>query len=338
MLNVSIVGATAYTSCELIGILLSHPEVELIHLGGRREKEPCIDDVFPSLRQRCSLKVSALEVDKLSKKPDLAFFTLPHGVSHRYVAEYLKAGVKCVDFSGDYRLKDVKIYEKYYGDHGDAGNIARAVYGLPELFREKIKDTDLVANPGCYPTSVLIALAPMVGEGIIDRKNVIVDAKSGVSGRGNRVSEGSLYCGCNENIKAYGIGTHRHVPEMEQVINAAGDSEAKILFVPHLVPMDRGILSTIYVKLLRNFKTEELIGIMKNYYAGEKFVKILGSGCQPETKNVMHTNYCEVGVEAVGAGRAVITSAIDNLGKGAASQAVQNMNIMFGIEETLGLI
>ncbi len=337
MIKVSIVGASAYTGCELIDILLRHPEVEIVHLGGRREGRPEISGIFPSLRGRCDMRLGGPGPDDAPEKPDVAFFTLPHGISQQYVPEYLKAGVRCIDFSSDYRFADIGVYREHYGEHGDPQNVARAVYGIPELFRNRIKGADLVANPGCYPTSVLLGLAPLLGTGTIGAGNIVVDAKSGVSGRGNKPSPGSLYCECNENITAYSIGAHRHAPEMEQGIRMLGGEGAGVLFVPHLVPMDRGILSTIYVGLTEDADPAGIQSTMADYYAGEPFIRVLPAGRQPATKNVMRTNYCDIAVEPVGGGRAVITSAIDNLGRGAASQAVQNMNAMLGLDEALGL-
>ncbi len=336
MIKVSIAGATAYTSCELISLLLSHPDVEIVHLGGRREKRPAISEIFPSLRGRCDLRLAGLEPEEAPVQPDIAFFTLPHGVSHQYVPKYLEAGIRCIDFSGDYRFTDLRVYEKHYGPHGDPDNNARAVYGIPELFRSRLAGADLVANPGCYPTSVLLALAPIVRAGKIDTSDIIVDAKSGVSGRGNKPDPGSLYCECNENVRAYSIGTHRHQPEIEQGVSMLGGAEAGVLFVPHLVPMDRGILSTIYVR--SDADAGQLREIAADFYSGEPFIRVLDAGLQPATKNVMYTNGCDIAVTPAGAGRVVITSAIDNLGRGAASQAVQNMNAVFGLDETRGLI
>ncbi len=339
LIKVGIVGATAYTSRELIKLLSTHPEVEIVHLGGRREGRPAISEIFPSLQGRCQLKLGGLEPDSCEQKPDIAFFTLPHGVSHQYVPKYLEAGVKCIDFSGDYRLKDIKTYEMHYGPHGDAENIKKAVYGIPELFRDAIREARLVANPGCYPTSVILALAPLVVKGLIDAESIIVDSKSGVSGRGNKLSQGSLYCECNENTYAYSIGKHRHTPEMTQGLELLGAKRANVLFAPHLVPMDRGILSTIYVQLTENeIDPGYLNAVMADFYSSEKFIRVLGPHQQPKTKDVSNTNFCDISVEPVSNSRAVVTCAIDNLARGAASQAVQNMNVLIGAKESLGVI
>lgn len=337
-MKVSIIGATAYTSLELIRLLLRHPAVEIVHLGGRREGNPSISSIFPSLKGLCEMRLSGLDPSDAPREPDVAFFTLPHQVSHQYVPRYLEAAVRCIDFSADYRLRDRAIYEAHYGEHGDADNLPRAVYGIPELFREEIAGSSLVANPGCYPTSVILALAPLVAEGLLDVSGVVVDSKSGVSGRGNKPSPGSMYCECNENISPYKVGSHRHAPEMEQGLELLGGEDADILFVPHLVPMDRGILSTIYVDLAGSVTQKTLRNRYEDYYGEERFVRIMPGGEQPATKNVAGTNFCDIAVTLVGDRRAVVSSAIDNLARGAAAQAVQNMNASFRLEEHLGIL
>jgi N-acetyl-gamma-glutamyl-phosphate reductase len=262
--------------------------------------------------------------------PDVAFFTLPHGVSHQYVPLYLKQGTRCIDFSADYRLGDERLYNKHYGVHTDPENLGKAVYGIPELFGDHIKDADLVANPGCYPTSVILGLAPFIAEGIAASEQIIVDAKSGVSGRGNKPSPGSMYCECNENISAYKVGQHRHAPEMEMGLKLLGAQAPNVLFVPHLVPMDRGILSTIYCELSEEAETAHLIDIATEFYKGHDYINVLPEGMQPRTKDVAFTNRCDIGIVSIKT-KCIITSAIDNLGRGAATQAVQNMNVMFDL-------
>ncbi|MFW6457002.1 MAG: N-acetyl-gamma-glutamyl-phosphate reductase, partial [Planctomycetota bacterium] len=230
--------------------------------------------------------------------------------------------------------------ERHYGSHADAGNLDQAVYGIPELFREEIAGAELIANPGCYPTSVILGIAPLIEAGLVDIHDIVVDSKSGVTGRGNKPSVGSMYCECNENLSPYKVGSHRHAPEMEQGINmlsrAEDQPEADVLFVPHLAPMDRGILSTIYVRLCEG-KTPDLQEIYEQCYGNEHFVRVLPRGELPRTKDVVGTNYCDVAVTQVSDDRAVVTSAIDNLARGAASQAVQNMNASFHLDETLGI-
>lgn len=338
-MNISIVGATAYTSLELIKFLVRHPAAEIVHLGGRREGNPALSEIFPSLRGICDMNLSGLRPDDAPAEPDVAFFTLPHHVSHQYVPMYLKAGIRCIDFSADYRFRRLETYQAHYGEHDDAENLSRAVYGIPELFRDQLAGAELIANPGCYPTSVLLGLAPLVAGGVIDPSEVIVDSKSGVSGRGNKPSEGSMYCECNENFSPYKVGAHRHAPEMEQGIELLGAESPHVLFVPHLAPMDRGILSTIYVRLNRKAEGAELQQMCEDYYAEESFIRVLPPGRFPRTKDVCGGNYCHMAVTPLPEdGRAVVTSAIDNLARGAASQAVQNMNASLGLEETLGLM
>ena len=337
-MKVSIVGATAYTSRELLKILARHPEAEVVHLGGRREGRPLISEVFSSLRGVCDLPVLGLHVDDAPERPDVAFFTLPHGLSQQLVPEYLEAGVRCVDFSADYRLADLAAYEAWYGRHEDPENLSHAVYGLPELCREQIAGAHLVANPGCYPTGVAIALAPLIREGLVDCTDIIVDADSGVSGRGNKPNEDSMFCECNEDVRAYGVEGHRHEPEMARALTLAGAQEICVTFVPHLVPMDRGILSTIHARLSRPATGEEVLQALADAYAEEPFVRVCPIGGQPRTKDVAFTNCCDVAALVRNGRRVVTTCAIDNLMKGAASQAVQNMNCMFGLDETVALL
>lgn len=337
-MKICIVGATAYTSRELIGILLHHPEAKIVHLGGRREGNPRISEIFPSLRGRCDMKMGGLEVDTLEEKPDIAFFTLPHQVSQKYVPSYLEAGIRCIDFSADYRLKDVNVYQKHYGEHLDPGNIPEAVYGIPELFGEKLPGARLIANPGCYPTSVILGLAPLAREGLVESERIIVDAKSGVSGRGNKPNRGSMYCVCNEDMTAYKVGVHRHEPEMEQGLQMVGIDGADVLFVPHLAPMDRGILSTIYANLREDVNADQIQDLYDDFYSACPFVRVMGEGEQPHTKAVSGTNCCDIGLTKPRRSRVVVTSAIDNLMRGASSQAVQNMNVAEGIDETAGLL
>ena len=336
-MKVSVVGATAYTSRELLRILMRHPEARVVHLGGRREGNPRISDIFTDLRGVCDMRLQGLALSDAPEKPDVAFFTLPHGVSHEHVPAYLSAGVRCIDFSADYRLNDLAVYEKWYGKHSDPGNLGRSVYGIPELFRKDIAGAELVANPGCYPTAAALALAPLVKERLVNAGDIIVDAKSGVSGRGNKVEEASMFCECNEDVRAYGVAGHRHEPEMEYVLGLLGARGADVTFVPHLIPMDRGILSTVFARLVRPTDQGDLQRLFESFYAGERFVRVCPAGEQPRTKSVAFSNYCDVAVTVRKGARVVVTAAIDNLMKGASSQAVQCMNAMFGVDETLGL-
>jgi len=338
VIKIAIIGATAYTSFELVRVLGRHPEAEIVHLGGRREGAPRLSDVFPALRGICEMRLGSLEPDGMKEEPDLVFFTLPHGVSQQYVPAFLEKGLRCIDFSADYRFDDPLTYRNWYGEHSDAANLARAIYGVPELFHDEIREAQLVANPGCYPTSVLLPMAPLVRHSLVDPTDIIVDAKSGVSGRGNKPDPGSMYCECNENVQAYKVGRHRHEPEIEHGLRLLGCKDANVYFTPHLVPMDRGILSTVYVRLSRDVSGEQLHALMQDFYADQPFVRVLPEGKQPRTKDVSFTNYCDVAVSRLKGERAVLTAAIDNLLKGASSQAVQNMNIMFGLQQTTGLL
>lgn len=337
-LRVSIVGATAYTSQELIKVLARHPEVKIVHLGGRREGNPPVSEVFTRLKGVCDLPVLGLEPEDATEPPDIAFFCLPHGTSASYVRGYLEAGIRCVDFSADYRLTDLAVYEEWYGEHGDPHNLPRAVYGVPELWREEIAGADLVANPGCYPTGAVIALTPLIRAGCADASDIVVDAKSGVSGRGNKPSVGSMFCECNEDVRAYKVTGHRHEPEMERALRLAGAAAPQVTFIPHLVPMDRGILATMVTPLSRSARDEELHEVLERFYADQPFVRVRSAQEQPRTKAVAFTNYCDVAAAVRRGEKAIVTAAIDNLMKGAASQAVQNMNIMFGFDQTAGLL
>lgn len=335
-MKISIVGATAYTSRELIKILLRHPEAEIVHLGGRREGNPPISDIFTDLRNLCDMPVLGMDPGDCPEKPDVAFFTLPHALSQDFVAPYMAAGIRCVDFSADYRFDDVDLYARFYGEHRDPENVARAVYGIPELFRARVTEADLVGNPGCYPTSVALGLAPLVEMGLVGGP-VNVCSMSGVSGAGNKPKEATMFCECNEDVRAYSVEGHRHEPEMGHAMRLLG-GDPSITFVSHLVPMDRGILSTIIVPLSEERDTESLRASVAEYYSGERFVRVHPVGAQPRTKDVAFTNMCDIGVVVRGGRTAIVTSAIDNLVKGAAGQAVQNMNCMFGLDEGLGLL
>ena len=338
MVKAGIIGATAYTSLELIKILVRHPEAQIVHLGGRREGNPRISDIFTSLKGVCELPLLGLYPDDAPEPPDVAFFCLPHGAAAEMVREYLEAGVRCIDFSADYRLDDLSVYEAWYGEHKDPENVSRAVYGIPELFRDQIAGADLVANPGCYPTGVAIGLTPLIRAGIADPSDITVDAKSGVSGRGNKPSEGSMFMECNEDVHAYGVTGHRHEPEMERALALATGKGVSVTFIPHLVPMDRGILAASVAPMARAADDAELQAVLEEAYAGEPFIRVRTAEGQPRTKDVAYTNYCDIAAVARKGQKVIVTSAIDNLMKGASSQAVQNMNVMFGLEETMGLL
>ena len=337
MVKVGIIGATAYTSLELIKILLRHPDVDISYLGTRREGDFKISDVFPVLTDTFDMSCSRMVPDDLPKGIDMVFVTLPPVIAMQYVPALLSAGMRVVDLSADYRFQEKSVYERWYETkHTDPLNLGKAVYGLPEIFREKIKKANLVANPGCYPTSAIIGLAPLILNGYVHTDDIIIDAKSGISGSGREPKEGTQYCERNENIEAYKVGEHRHMPEIENILSLIGKSEAKVCFTPHLIPMNRGILCTTYAKIKKKSSRKEIIAIYNDFYSKEPFVKVRKDDTLPKTKDVANTNFCEIAIRVVDE-RVIILSSIDNLIKGAAGQAVQNMNIMYGFKETLGL-
>jgi N-acetyl-gamma-glutamyl-phosphate reductase len=285
------------------------------------------------------IKCEELSVERISDKTDFVFTAVPHKTAMETVPLFYRKEKKVVDLSADFRFKDSAVYEKWYQKHTAADLLPESVYGLPELHREKIRGARIVGNPGCYPTGALIGLIPLVEKGLISLEDIVVDSKSGVSGAGRDVVLESLFCEVNEGVKAYKIFVHRHTPEIEQELSQMARKEIKVTFVPHLIPMDRGILSTLYVHLMKKMKTEELLNTFQDYYKGEPFIRIYPKGKLPNTKDVRGSNFCDVGViVSEGDGRAVIVTAIDNLVKGASGEAVQNMNIMLGYPETMGLL
>jgi N-acetyl-gamma-glutamyl-phosphate reductase len=336
MIRVAIIGASGYTGAESIKIILQHSKAKLTYLTAIPAECGAVEDVFPQFRGRCDLQIEPLDIGKLADLADVALCCLPHKVSMEFVPKLLRAGLKVIDFSADYRLKDVSVYEKFYSvKHTDTDNLARAVFGLPELFREQIKGADLVANPGCFPTGAALAIAPLLEEDLIEPDSVIVNSVTGASGAGKNPSAKFHFPNMNENLFAYGIGTHRHMPEMEQIATEIAGTEVRILFQPHVGPFDRGILSTVYSQPKQDISAEQLLELYKTFYSGEPFVQVRKEA--PGLKDVVGTNYCHVFPTCV-KGRIVSFSVIDNLVKGASGQAVQNMNILFGLKEDLGLV
>ena len=334
MIRVAIIGASGYTGAESIRILFRHAEAELTYLTALPEECGPAEEVFPEFRGRCDLPIEPLDLDKLSQSADVALCCLPHKVSMGFVPKLLDAGVKVIDFSADYRLKDVDVYEKFYQKHTDTDNLAKAAYGLPELFRDEIKNTNLVANPGCFPTGAILALAPLLKAGLIETDSIIVSSVTGSSGAGKNPSSKFHFPNMNENLFAYGIGVHRHMPEMEQIAGAVAGSPVQVLFQPHVGPFDRGILSSVYSRPAVGLKAEQLLPLYHDFYQAEPFVRVCKVA--PELKAVAGTNYCHVFPTLV-KGRVVVFSAIDNLVKGASGQAIQNMNLLFGVDEMMGL-
>jgi N-acetyl-gamma-glutamyl-phosphate reductase len=336
MIRVAIIGASGYTGLDSIEILSRHPEAEITYLTALPEECGHAEDVFGRLKGRCDLEIEPLDFDKLAKEADVVLCCLPHKVSMGFVPKILDAGLKVVDFSADYRIKDAAVYEKFYSvKHTDTANLKNAVFGLPELFREQIKGKKLVANPGCFPTGALLALVPLLKEGLIETDSIIDNAVTGASGAGKNPSSKFHYPNMNENLFAYGVGTHRHMPEMEQVAGEIAGKEVNILFQPHVGPFDRGILSTLYCKPTSKITGEKLLEMYEEFYCCEQFVQVCDK--PPMVKDVANTNYCHI-FPTCAKGMILVFSAIDNLVKGASGQAIQNMNIIFDLEETLGLL
>jgi N-acetyl-gamma-glutamyl-phosphate reductase len=344
MIRVSIIGATGYTGGELLRYLIRHPDVKLVHLTSENFVGQPIHALHKFLKGRCGLICEKADPSAIAADSDVAFLGLPHGASASTAAALIKKGIKVIDLSADFRLQSVPTYTRWYGKHPAPELIKNAVYGLPERYREQIRGAQLVAAPGCYSTTTILAGLPLMAKGLLGRGQIIIDAKSGVSGAGRKVEATYLYSEANETMLAYGLKGHRHHPEIEQEWQrAAKDAKKKaaidLIFVPHLVPMNRGIFSTVYAPLSKRLTTEALREIYLEYYIREPFVTVLAPNESPEVKAVTFTNHCQIGVSVdPSSQRAVIMSVTDNLGKGASGQAVQCMNLMFDLEETVGLL
>ncbi len=336
MIRIAILGATGYTARELLGLLLRHPEVEICALTTRQETQPHVAEVHPSLRGRLDLKLENLSTAEVAKRADCVFGCLPHAASAAVISELLDAGCRVVDFSADYRLDDPQIYSKWYQvEHPDPERMPKTVYGLPELFRESIRGSQLVANPGCYPTAAILALAPLLKAGAIAPRGIVIDAKSGVSGAGRSPKANLHFPEANENLTPYGVGQHRHTPEIDLILSKWAEVETNVVFTPHLIPMDRGELITAYADTTAETSTESLLRFLQDCYADEPFVRVLEG--LPGTKQVANSNFCDVTVRKVG-DKAVVFGAIDNLIKGASGAAVQNFNLMYDFPETTALL
>jgi len=337
-MKVGIVGASGYTGEELARILSRHPGVELTVATSRQFAGKKIGEVFPNLRNLVNITLENIELDELVGRADLFFTAVPHQTAMEIVPRLLIAGKKVIDLSADFRITEAAVYEEWYQTHSAPEFLERAVYGLPEINREKIVKTDLVANPGCYPTSIILGLAPLIKGGLIDADTIIADSKSGTSGAGRAALVGTLYCEVADGFKAYKVGEHRHTPEIEQEISRLADKQVVISFTPHLVPMSRGILSTVYAKLNSVVDEEMIAGVYSDFYRDELFVRLCPQGTYPATQYVRGSNFCDIGFKVdPRTGRIVIISAIDNLVKGASGQAVQNMNLICGFDEAEGL-
>ncbi len=338
MLKVAICGGSGYTGAELLRILSGHPKVRVVVATSERSAGKTVPELFGHLHEYPDLLLEPLDRQRLLKKADLFFMALPHGASQGSVDFFFRSGKKVIDLSADFRIKDPLLYEKWYRlPHSFRASLRRAVYGLPELYRSKIRKSSLVANPGCYPTGALLGLYPALKGGFVDADSIIIDSKSGASGAGRKASAEFSFCEVNESFRAYAVGTHRHTPEIEQELSAVAGKDVRVNFTPHLVPIDRGILSTIYAKLKKK-RPGDVAAHYRKAYAREPFVKVLDDGAMPNVKNVRGTNRCEIGLRVdERTGTLVIVTAIDNLVKGASGLAVQNMNIMMGFEETTAL-
>ena len=338
MIKAGVVGATGYTGEELVKILARHKGIKINSLTAIIDKPTVFSDLFPTYRGSVDIVTKGLDVDEVSSEVDLVFLALPHTVSMQYVPKFINAGKKVIDLSADYRL-EAPVYAHWYKtEHMDTGNLASAVYGMPEFYRKKIKEAALIANPGCYPTGAILAAAPAVNW-LTPHGLILVDAKSGATGAGRRASIALSFGEVDENFKAYKINAHQHAPEMVKLLSDKAGRDVKVTFVPHLIPARRGILSTVYIPMDDCFGLDEnsILKRYKEFYKGEPFVRIYDEGKLPEIKNVVSTNYCDIGLKLAGK-HLVIVSCIDNLLKGAAGQAVQNMNIMYGFDEEEGLI
>jgi N-acetyl-gamma-glutamyl-phosphate reductase len=338
MIKAAVLGATGYAGIELVRLLTAHNETSIEILGSQSFAGQKISEIYGNFNHILEKECEEVDLDKVSKC-DVAFTALPHGASKTVIPSLLERGLKVIDLSGDYRYDDAKVYEEWYGEkHSSPELLKESVYGLPELHREKIKKARLIGNPGCYTTCSILGAAPLLANKIGETKNIIIDAKSGVTGAGRGLKLQNSFCECTENTKAYNIAKHRHTSEIEQELSNIAGEKLMLSFTPHLIPQKRGILATIYVNLNRPSSSEELTEMYKEYYKNEFFVRVKNSGSLPETKHVAGSNFVDIGVcydERLQ--RAVVVSALDNIVKGAAGQAVQNMNLLFGLDEKTGL-
>lgn len=335
MINIGIVGGTGYTGVELLRILAQHPEAKLKIITSRQKAGVRVDDLFPSLRGQIALQFSdPAEAD--FSQCDVVFFATPHGIAMDQARTLLELGVKIIDLSADFRIKDIAVWEKWYGmEHVAPDLVGEAVYGLPEVNRDKIKGARLIANPGCYPTAVQLGFIPLIEAGVVDTNHLIADTKSGVSGAGRKAVTPTLYAEASDNFKSYAVAGHRHQPEIKQGLSARTTQSIDLTFVPHLTPMIRGIHATLYARLTQEV---DLQSLYEQRYLDEPFVDVLPAGSHPETRSVRGSNFCRIAVHRPQDGdTVVILSITDNLVKGAAGQAVQNMNIMYDLPETMGI-
>ena len=339
MIKVGIIGSTGYAGAEIVKLIQNHPVAEVVWFGSKSFEGELFASVYRNMFELVDEKCLGDNIDELSSKVDVIFTATPQGLCSKIINEDVLSKTKVIDLSADFRIKDVDVYEKWYGiKHESPEFIDEAVYGLCEINRDKTKDARLIANPGCYTTCSILSIYPLVKEGLIDPKSIIVDAKSGTTGAGRGAKVANLFCEVNENIKAYGVTTHRHTPEIEEQLSYAADEDVVINFTPHLVPMQRGILVTAYANLTKDVTYDEVKAVYDKYYKDEKFIRVLDKDLCPETRFVANSNYTDINFKIdERTGRIVMMGALDNLVKGAAGQAVQNMNIMFGLPEETGI-
>ena len=341
MVKIGIIGASGYTSSELMRLLVTHPKdlkIELVTsetFTGQR-----VDRVLPNLRGFIDLDFEKLEIQSLGNQVDVVILAVPHKVAMEFVPQIRNQDIRVIDFSADYRLNNQLVYEKWYGiDHTDPDRMLNAVYGLPERYRDLIRGADLVANPGCYPTTSILPSIPIISEQLVELDQIIIDAKSGISGAGSKPKDTTHYPNRESNLVAYGLASHRHTPEIEQELSAINGDEIIVNFTPHLVPMTRGILTTLYFKLKQSMSTQDLLAVYADFYRNEPFIRVLDLGEYPQTKSVLGSNFCDIGLEVdPRTNRAIVMAATDNLVKGASGAVVQNLNLMFGYDETAGLM
>jgi N-acetyl-gamma-glutamyl-phosphate reductase len=337
MTKVAILGASGYTAAELIKILLRHPSVEIVAATSRQQETPSLAELHPELTGRIGLRCEPFNADRLrAKGVECVFGCLPHGVSMQTLPAVLERGMRVIDLSADYRLRDPNVYAQWYGEsHEDLAHLAQAVYGLPEIYGEEIPTAQLVANPGCYPQTAILGLAPLIAGKYVELKNIIVDSKSGVSGAGRTPKLTTHFPECNESVSAYSVGNHRHTPEIEQALSDVAGEPVEVVFTPHLIPMDRGIFTTIYATPHRHLSQHELLELYRDYYARAAFIRVVEH--LPATKHTTGTNFLDVTVRVV-RDRVVVLACEDNLIRGASGVAVQNFNRMYGYEEKTALL
>jgi N-acetyl-gamma-glutamyl-phosphate reductase len=334
-ISVAVIGATGFTGEKLIDILLRHPKAEINYISAKIDEDLPYSEIFAAFKHKLEVICKNLDIQEAAEKCDVIFLALPHKISLEIAPLFLEKNKIVIDLSADYRLKDSEVYEKFYKiKHTDADNLGKAVYGLPEFYRKDIKNAKLIANPGCYPTVSILSAAPLLKEAVIE--DIIIDAKSGITGAGRKAALEYHYAHLNGNLFGYKPFGHQHLPEIEQILSDISQADIKLRFTAHVIPVERGIFATIYAKLTKNISEADINDIYQKYYKNEPFVRVFGQKL-PQLKDVVNTNFCDIGFQKQGQ-KIVIMSAIDNLVKGASGQAVQNMNIMLGFNETAGLL